>query len=61
MAKDHQDQEGSSRAANAAEAALAKLRGTVLRYDCPTDPVGVEDWEALNLDTPTSDDGASRS
>jgi prevent-host-death family protein len=25
----------------------AALRGTVLRYDRPTEPVGVEDWEAL--------------
>ncbi len=23
-----------------------KLRGSVLRYDDPTDPVAVEDWEA---------------
>jgi prevent-host-death family protein len=28
-------------------AALAALRGTVLRYDDPLEPVGVEDWEAL--------------
>ncbi|HLX09501.1 MAG TPA: type II toxin-antitoxin system prevent-host-death family antitoxin [Thermoanaerobaculia bacterium] len=27
--------------------ALATLRGSVLRYDSPTEPVGVEDWEAL--------------
>lgn len=27
--------------------ALEKLRGSVLRYDRPFDPVGVEDWEAL--------------
>lgn len=27
--------------------ALKALRGTVLRYDHPTEPVGVEDWEAL--------------
>lgn len=26
---------------------LKKLRGTVLRYDDPNEPVGVEDWEAL--------------
>jgi len=25
----------------------AALRGTVLRYDRPTEPVGREDWEAL--------------
>jgi len=24
-----------------------RLRGTVLRYDEPTEPVGVEDWEAM--------------
>ncbi|MBE0694905.1 MAG: type II toxin-antitoxin system Phd/YefM family antitoxin [Aquamicrobium sp.] len=24
-----------------------RLRGTVLRYDDPFEPVGVEDWEAL--------------
>lgn len=24
-----------------------KLKGSVLRYDDPTEPVGVEDWEAL--------------
>jgi prevent-host-death family protein len=28
-------------------AALAALRGTVLRYDDPTEPVALEDWEAL--------------
>ena len=28
-------------------AALEALRGTVLRYDDPLQPVGVEDWEAL--------------
>jgi hypothetical protein len=27
--------------------ALKALRGTVLRYDNPLEPVGVEDWEAL--------------
>jgi prevent-host-death family protein len=27
--------------------ALRALRGSVLRYDDPTEPVGVEDWEAL--------------
>ena len=26
---------------------LAKMRGGALRYDHPTDPVGVEDWEAM--------------
>ena len=31
---------------NPAEA-LEALRGSVLRYDDPTEPVGVEDWEAL--------------
>jgi antitoxin (DNA-binding transcriptional repressor) of toxin-antitoxin stability system len=29
------------------EAALRKLRGSVLRYDDPLEPVGLEDWEAL--------------
>lgn len=29
------------------EAALATLRGTVVRYDKPTEPVAAEDWEAL--------------
>jgi hypothetical protein len=27
--------------------ALNALRGSVLRYDDPLEPVGVEDWEAL--------------
>ncbi len=27
--------------------ALTALRGSVLRYDDPTEPVGVEDWESL--------------
>ena len=27
--------------------ALAALRGSVLRFDDPTAPVGVDDWEAL--------------
>ena len=27
--------------------ALAALRGSVLRYDDPTAPVAVEDWESL--------------
>lgn len=27
---------------------LAELRGSVLRYDDPTEPVGPEDWEALS-------------
>ncbi len=26
---------------------LAALRGSVLRYDDPLEPVGLEDWEAL--------------
>lgn len=26
---------------------LERLRGSVLRYDDPFEPVGVEDWEAL--------------
>ena len=26
---------------------LKALRGSVLRYDDPTEPVGVEDWESL--------------
>ena len=30
----------------AARNPLDALRGTVLRYDRPTDPVGVEDWDA---------------
>lgn len=24
-----------------------RLKGTILRYDGPTDPVGVQDWEVL--------------
>ena len=31
---------------NPAEA-LKALRGTVIKYDDPTEPVGLEDWEAL--------------
>jgi prevent-host-death family protein len=27
--------------------ALRELRGSVLKYDNPTDPVGLEDWEVL--------------
>lgn len=27
--------------------ALRSLRGTVLRYDDPLEPVGLDDWEAL--------------
>jgi prevent-host-death family protein len=27
--------------------ALKALRGSVLHYDDPTEPVGVEDWESL--------------
>ena len=30
-----------------AEQALWQLRDTVLRYDDPTEPVGLSDWEAL--------------
>lgn len=29
------------------EAWLRPLRGSVLRYKAPTEPVGVEDWDAL--------------
>lgn len=29
------------------EEVLRSLRGTVLRYDDPTEPVEVEEWEAL--------------
>lgn len=29
------------------EEALRTLRGSVLRYDDPTEPVGEEDWESL--------------
>ncbi len=29
-------------------AALKALRGSVLRYDDPMEPVGLEDWEALS-------------
>ena len=29
------------------EAALMKLRNTVLEYREPTEPVGIEDWEGL--------------
>lgn len=28
--------------------ARARLRGSVLRYDDPTEPVAAEDWEALD-------------
>ncbi len=28
-------------------AALGALRGSVLRFDEPTEPIGLEDWEAL--------------
>lgn len=27
---------------------LESLRGSVVRYDDPTEPVGLEDWEALH-------------
>jgi prevent-host-death family protein len=30
-----------------AESILKSLRGSVLHYENPTDPVGVEDWEVL--------------
>jgi len=29
------------------QALLASLRGSVLHYDDPLEPVGIEDWEAL--------------
>lgn len=29
------------------DAILSKLRGTLLKYDRPFDPVGEEDWEVL--------------
>ena len=29
------------------EETLKFLRGTVVKYDDPTEPVGLEDWEAL--------------
>lgn len=29
------------------KAILKSLRGTVLKYEDPTEPVGLEDWEAL--------------
>lgn len=29
------------------EETLASLRGSVLRYDAPEEPVAVDDWEAL--------------
>ena len=29
------------------EEALKALRGTVVKYDDPTEPVGLQDWEAL--------------
>lgn len=29
------------------EEALDRLRNTVIRYDDPTQPVGLEEWEAL--------------
>ena len=29
------------------QAALRELKGTVVRYDRPTEPVGVRDWESL--------------
>ena len=32
---------------NAIEANLYPLRGKVVRYDDPTEPVALEDWEVL--------------
>ena len=29
------------------DSVLAELRGAILEYDDPTEPVGLEDWEAL--------------
>ena len=29
------------------EEALKSLRNTVIKFDDPTEPVGIEDWEAL--------------
>lgn len=29
-------------------AILAELRGTLIRYDDPTEPVGLEDWESVD-------------
>jgi prevent-host-death family protein len=31
------------------EKALKALRNTVIKYENPTEPVGLEDWEALKL------------
>lgn len=31
----------------APQTALEELRGSVVRYDDPTSPVGLEDWESL--------------
>lgn len=28
--------------------ALQRLRGTLLRYDAPDEPVGLENWDTLN-------------
>jgi len=30
------------------EANCYPLRGAVIKYEAPTEPVGVEDWDALN-------------
>ena len=30
------------------DAGLKELRGTIVQYDDPTEPVGVEDWDALS-------------
>lgn len=35
-------------------AALAVLRGSVLRYDCPTEPVAKADWNETTDPTPPS-------
>jgi hypothetical protein len=35
------------RAATAPRQTWQSLKGSVLRYDRPTDPVAVEDWDAL--------------
>lgn len=35
------------RQASSDEEILKSLRGTVLKYEDPTEPVGLEDWEVL--------------
>ena len=32
---------------DAASKALHRLRGTLLRYDAPNEPIGLGDWDAL--------------